>query len=204
MLAAKMMAQIDLNSSESDYLSRYMFVIGFGGLHLAKAVVNCTRNHMLTLGGQNYGVNVLRCIKQNTDLLDMLKQAVLVAKDRQSDLLCFLSVCAMVQNALSEARYYKMPCLPELYMNYGPNAKTHHPIILPTAIAHNRNGDIFILDAGSACIWAIDRSTIVQMYCIGKCEKSSNESYGSNNIVGAKDAHFSNKLVDMVIVADSR
>ena len=79
---------------------------------------------MLTLGGQNFGVNVLRC-KQNTDLLDMLKQAVLVAKDRQSDLLCFLSVCAMVQNALSEARYYKMPHLPEPYMNYGPNAKTH-------------------------------------------------------------------------------
>ena len=105
--------QIELSSPNSDFLNPHLFTIGFGGLHLAKAVTNAFRNHVLTFQGMNYGMNIFRAIKKQSNLLESVKQAVFIAKDRQSDLLSFLTKCPLVQQVMKELRDYHARRIPE-------------------------------------------------------------------------------------------
>ena len=56
--------------------------IGFGGLHLAKAITNSMKNGSLTLHGSNYGVYGLRALRNsigdNSSFLRFTKTAVFV------------------------------------------------------------------------------------------------------------------------------
>lgn len=64
------MNQIDLKSPISDFNSVELFTMGFGGLNMAKNVINSTRNHILSHNGMNYGIHNLRVLKNSSDLLD--------------------------------------------------------------------------------------------------------------------------------------
>lgn len=191
---------INCNSPLSDLLSPKMFTIGFGGLHLAKAITNAMRNHILTHEGMNYGMNVFRAVKKQCADLDWVKQAVYVAKDRQSDLLSYLTSCPLVSAALKKLGLYCVQRIPEPVLTYTANAKTQKEIVYPVSVGTNRNGDIFVLDSGSACIHVIDRSVVSKVFLIGSYNSPSTSSYSkSNEIIYAPKAKFSNKLIDMVL-----
>ena len=55
--AAVEMPSLSLSSGVADMYRRDLFNFVFGGLHCCKAIVNCSRNHILTYNGQNYGLN---------------------------------------------------------------------------------------------------------------------------------------------------
>ena len=65
--------QIEPSSIKSVLLSAQMQTIGFGGLHYA------LRNHVLSNGNMNYGLNIFRGIKKSS-LLQNIKQAVYVGR----------------------------------------------------------------------------------------------------------------------------
>ena len=60
---------LDLSSDESALLNSKAYTIGFGGLHIAKAFVNSTRNHVLLHDGQHFGIDMLISLRKVSDCL---------------------------------------------------------------------------------------------------------------------------------------
>ena len=163
------------NSSRSDMLSWEKYTIGFGGLHLCKALVNALRNHEISYGGENFGLNILICLRYLSSLLLTLKNAVYIGKDRQSDFLSWLTVSPTVQRALLEQGSYNVQRLPERYSPH--KATSQKKLIYPTSVVTNANGDVFILDPGASCVHVVDRSVIASVFLIGKYKKPSTAPY---------------------------
>ena len=205
---AKEMPSLTSNSPLSDFNRRSMFSFIFGGLHLCKACVNCSRNHVLTYDGSNYGVYLLRQLKhQFVELFQGIKTAVLVGKDRQSDLLSFLTCGEEVQEILKQLKTYEVIRIPEDILSYTAKAKTQQRMITPISIAVNRNGDVFVLDSGGACIHVLDRSSVAKVIILGKYKSSSLGEYGKKKKQGdafkAKDILLSTGVTDMIIHDDN-
>ena len=184
-------------SADEDFLSPVKFCICFGGLHLAKACTNAMRNHIMTHNGMNYGMNVFRAIKKISETLQSIKQAVFMAKDRQSDLLSYLTSCPLVQQGLQEMEKYAVQRVPEPFLDYTKNAKTHKDIGKPISLTSNHNGDIFILDAMNACVHVIDRSVVSKVFLIGKYNSPSTAYYKDSEVVKGSNAKFSNEILDI-------
>ena len=94
------------------------YTIGFGGLHLCKAFVNSIRNHVVQHNGEYFGTDILIALRNQCASLQNIKNAVFVGKDRQSDLLSWLTVCSDVRDALSLQEDYCMQRLPEKFLPY--------------------------------------------------------------------------------------
>jgi hypothetical protein len=194
----KYVEQIDINSPESLLSSANLHTIGFGGLHLAKALVNSSRNHILTNGQVNYGLNIFRSIKKRSPLLTNIKQAVYVAKDRQSDLLSYLTCSPQVVQALNELEFYQVRRVPEPILAYTKNASTQKDILFPISMTTNQNGDIFILDKGACCVHVIDRCVVSRVFTIGRHgDPFGVQPYGFNRAVTCPNVRFSNNLKDI-------
>ena len=170
---SRVSAKIDLLSEESEFMNSKIFTIAFGGLHLSKAVINCCRNHVLTFEGENFGLYILRMYKDECTILNNIKNAVFVGKDRQYDYLSYITTCSIVQDFLKILKFYKVVRIPELILRHTENAKTQKSIILPTPIATNTNGDVVILDSAASCLHVIDRSTVAKCYTVGSYLKPS-------------------------------
>ena len=123
-----------------------------------------------------------------------MKNAVFVGKDRQSDLLAWLTVSETVQEALRQLEYYQVQRVPEKYVPYKSNAATQKKIIYPVDVCCNQNGDVFVLDAGSACLHIIDRSVVAIVHIIGKYNSPSTAPYASNVINKRSRLMFSRDL----------
>lgn len=97
-----------------DLFRRDMFSFAFGGLHTCKAIVNCSRNHVLSYNGLNYGVHLIRQLKnQFEELFKVVKNAVVVGKDRQSDLLSYSTCDEKIQSILEQLKIYQVIPIPE-------------------------------------------------------------------------------------------
>ena len=195
--------RIDLNSEAIDFERVTAFTVGYGGLHLAKSPINCLRNHVLTHNGENFGINILRSHKSH-EILQGIKNAVFLGKDRQSDFLAYLTTSAKVQEFLKSLKWYRVVKVPEPILGYKENAKTQKNILLPTCVVANSNGDVFILDRASACLHVVDRSAVSKCFIIGNYQESSLHEYRSSDILLAQDVKLSNKLTTMCIDDDDR
>ena len=51
--------RLEISSSDEDMMDLQKLNIAFGGLHLAKALVNCLRNHIMQYNGEFFGTNTL-------------------------------------------------------------------------------------------------------------------------------------------------
>ena len=198
------MPSLNSSSHGRDLYRRDMFSFIFGGLHLCKACVNASRNHVLTYDGSNYGIHILRQLKHQFDeMFQGVKTAVLVGKDRQSDLLSNRTCNDDVQGILNTLKTYEITRVPENILTYTENAKTQKRIISPIALAANKNGDVFIMDKGAACIHVVDRSSVAKVTILGKYEHPSAGDYGTKTgIFKAKDILLSSGISDMVIAND--
>ena len=198
---------LELTSSLSDMLSPAKYTIGFGGLHLAKALVNSARNHVMQFDGKNFGINFLIALRYSSPLLLSLKNAIFVGKDRQSDLLAWSTVCETVQEALRQLKVYQLQRVPEKYLPYKANAATQKKLIHPVDICCNKNGDIFVLDPASACVHVIDRSIVAIMYTVGIYNTSpyaANVSNKRSNILFSRELRaLSVNLLDDLAIVDS-
>ena len=204
--AAIEMPSLDSKSEGRDLFRRDSFSFIFGGLHLCKACVNCSRNHVLSFNGENYGVHVLRQLKnQFEELFKLIKNAVIVGKDRQSDLLSYSTCDEKIQNIVEELKIYEIIRIPEEVLSYTEKAKTQKRFILPVAIAANKNGDVFVLDSGAACIHVADRSSVTKVTILGKYNSPSTASYGKgcNLPKLAIELKTSNGVSDMIVVDDN-
>ena len=200
------MPSLDSMSEGRDLFRRDMFSFAFGGLHLCKAIVNCSRNHVLTHNGDNYGVHLIRQLKnQFEDLFKCIKNAVIVGKDRQSDLLSYSTCDEKIQDILEQLKTYEIIRIPEEVLTYTDKAKTQKRFILPVGIAANKNGDVFVLDSGAACIHVADRSSVTKVTFLGKYNSPNTASYGKscNLPKKASDLKISNGISDMIIVNDN-
>ena len=190
---------LTLESSVEDMMNPKKYTIGFAGLHLAKALVNVMRNHVLQFGGQYCGVDILVSLKEESELLQKLKHAVFVAKDRQSDFLAYLTVSSLVQEALREKKDYCIQRVPEKFLTYKANAVKQKKIHFAVDICCNRNGDVFILDAGASCIHVVDRSRVAAIYMIGKYCKPNLHIYPKKIKNLTKKLRLSNSVCDISI-----
>ena len=93
------------------------YSIGFGGLDLCKAFVNILRNYNLQNNGEYFGTNILIALKEKSPLLQQLKNAVFVGKDRQSDYLAYLTVGEEIQTALWEQENLCIQRVPEKFLS---------------------------------------------------------------------------------------
>ena len=159
-------ASLEVVSTDNEMMCRRTYTVGFGGLHVAKALVNTTRNWVVQFDKQHFGVNILIGIRRLCPLLENIKTAVFVGKDRQSDLLAYLTVCPDVQQALEKLGSYTIQRVPEKFQSHQAKAQKHK-IIFPVDVCSNRNGIIFILDTGAACLHVIDCAVIVNMRVVG-------------------------------------
>ena len=186
------------------YLHSDRFTVGFGMLHILKCVTNKLRNYSLSLAGENYGVHVLRAMKNDDDeagvILRDLKTAVIVGKDRQSDYLSNMTSGKIVQEALAKKETYMLTRVPEAVLTHKDNAKKQKKMIHPVSVSCNQNGDCFILDAEAACIHVYDRFTVSKLHLVGKYSEPSLALYttGSAKLKG-KDVKLSNSLLAMDI-----
>ena len=203
--AAIEMPSLDSKSEGRDLYRRDLFSFVFGGLHLCKACVNCSRNHVLTSSGENYGVHVLRQLKnQFEELFQLVKNAVIVGKDRQSDLLSYSTCNEIIQHILEVLKIYEIIRIPEEVLTFTDKAKTQKRFVLPVAIAANKNGDVFVLDSGAACIHVADRSSVTKVTILGKYKCPSTASYGKSCNLPKKASNLliSSGISDMIIVDD--
>ena len=187
------------SSSENDMMDPKKCTVGFGGLHLAKAVINMSRNYVLQYEGEYFGVNMLISLRNQSELLQSIKNAVFVAKDRQSDYLGYLTVSKTVQQALQRLNQYSMQRIPEQFLTYKPNAATQKKIIYPVAIVNNRNGDVFILDATASCIHVVDCCSVAAVHIIGRYGKPNLHSYPKNVSNMTKKLRLSNSICDLSV-----
>ena len=63
----------------------------------------------------------------------------------------------------------------------------------------NINGEIFILDAGAACIHVVDRSTVAAVFIIGKYNSPNLGKYAEKSTNAVKNIRLSNSLIDLSI-----
>ena len=82
---------------------------------------------------------------------------------------------------------------------YAKNASSQKKIIYAVDVHTNSNGEIFILDAGAACIHIVDRSTVAAIYLIGKYIAPNIEAYPKNGTNAVKSIRLSNSLMDISI-----
>ena len=199
------MPSLDSGSMGRDLFRREMFSFAFGGLHTCKAVVNCSRNHVLSHNGQNYGVHLIRQLKnQFEELFQVIKNAVVVGKDRQSDLLSYSTCDEKIESILQQLKTYQVIRIPEDVLTYTDKAKTQKRFILPVAIAANKNGDIFVLDSGAACVHVADRSSVTKVTILGKYNSPNTSSYGKSTLPKvAGDLKITNGISDMLIIDDN-
>ena len=195
--------KIDGLSTDTEYEMRDMVTIGFGSLHVGKAITNCSRNCSMALNGNNYGTHVLRGMRltagDHQEHLQTVKTAVFVGKDRQSDYNCYMCSSDPVQSALSIAKTYTCVRSPEPVLSYVENARKQKIIKIPTDVVCNVNGDPFVLDTGSSCVMALNRSSVAQMFVIGQM-KSNIVPYPSNaEPVKAGDIRLSNDVRQMLM-----
>ena len=187
---------------ESDYESMMnpkSYTIGFGGLHLAKALVNSARNHVMQFDGENFGTEVLVSVRTLSERLQFLKNAVFVGKDRQSDLLAYLTVSPIVQQALEVLKFYCLQKIPEKFMPYKANASSQKKIVYAVDLCTNKNGEVFVLDAGAACVHVVDRSTVASVFIIGQYNAPSQKNYSESASNSATSIKFSNDLKDISV-----
>ena len=71
---------LDSDCSEDDMMSPRKYTVGFGGFHLAKALVNMMRNYVLQFDGQYCGVDILISLREECALLQQMKNAVFARK----------------------------------------------------------------------------------------------------------------------------
>ena len=50
---------LDEYSSEDEFMRSDLLSLGFGGLHICKALINPLRNCILSYNGENFGINIL-------------------------------------------------------------------------------------------------------------------------------------------------
>ena len=167
---------LDADSSNSELLSSKTVTIGFGGLHLAKSFVCTARNYVLSHDGQKFGVNILHELKQMCGILKSINNSVFVGRDKQSDLLNYTLIGEKVQQSLKTWNHYLITRVPEKYLTYKENAKTQKRIIMPSSIDTNRNGDVFLVDAGASCVFVVDNSSVAKV-------KVLEGQYGSPSIL---------------------
>ena len=196
--------RLTLTSSDEEMMDTKKCNIAFGGLHLAKAIVNSMRNNILQYNGYFFGTNVLLSIRHDLEILQNIKNAVFVGKDRQSDLLAYMTVGPLVQEALRLKGRSWIQRIPERHLSYKSNAKSQKKIVLCVDVCANRNGDLYLLDAGAACVHVIDRSNVAAVCMIGKYNAPNMDEYHSdapNKNVLSK-IKLSNRLVDISIDSD--
>ena len=196
--------RLTVTSSDEEMMDAEKYNIAFGGLHLAKAIVNSMRNHILQYNGEFFGTNVLLSIRHDQEILQNIKNAVFVGKDRQSDLLAYMTVCPLVQEALRLKGHSWVQRIPERHLSYKSNAKSQKKIILCVDVCANRNGDLYLLDAGAACVHVIDHSNVASVRIIGKYNTPNMDDYHSDapnkNILSK--IRLSNRLLDISIDSD--
>ena len=171
--ADKLLYHLTEESSIEEIMSTDIFTVGFGGLHLGKAFVCTARNYVLSFNGEHFGVNILNELKQSCEILKQVNNSVFVGRDKQSDLLNYTLVGPKVQDSLKSNTRYLVSRIPEKYLPYKENAKSHKRIILPVDICANRNGDIFVLDSGGGCIHVLDNSCVAKMSTLGCYDKAN-------------------------------
>ena len=89
-------------------------------------------------------------------------------------------------------------------LTYTDKAKTQKRFILPVAIAANKNGDIFVLDSGAACIHVADRSSVTKVKILGKYNSPNTSSYGKSTLPKlASDLKITSGISDMLIIDDN-
>ena len=196
--AAKLYYHLEEDSTIDEFMSTDMFTIGFGGLHLGKSLVCTSRNYVLSYKGGHFGVNILNELKECCQILQEINNSVFVGRDKQSDLLNFLLIGPKVQYSLSRKDKYLVTRVPEKFLTYKENAKTHKRIVMPVAICTNRNGDIFVLDAGACCIHVIDNSSVAKVTILGCYEKPSLAPHTAGATI-VKDLMLGNDLKDIQI-----
>ena len=160
---------------------------------------------MLHLDGEWFGLNILRAIKNGDDsaaeMMLMTKNAVFVAKDRQSG---YMTTGETVSKALSLKDNYNVIRCPEKILSYTDNAKKQKRIIFPVAIQCNVNEDVFILDSSSFSLHVVDNSTVAKMCEIGNYKTPNLKQYPEckNKEMTVKNAQFGNHLSSMIMVND--
>ena len=199
--------KLDSKNLDTHFLSADRVTIGFGMLHILKAIINKTRNFSLCFRGQNYGIHILRSMKNGDDIaaeyLSKMKNAVLVGKDRQSDYLSYMTTSDTVQCALKEKGHYLLTRVPEPVLTYKDNAKKQKPFVFPVAVVCNKIGDVFVLDAGAACLFGFDRFSVAKSYIVGSHMSPSLQNYDTNaGPLKGKDIKFSNRIPSMDFVED--
>ena len=80
--------KLDSKNLDAHFLGADRVATGFGMLHILKAIINKTHNFSLCFHGQNYGIHILRSMKNEDDIAaeyhSKMKNAVLVGKDRHT------------------------------------------------------------------------------------------------------------------------
>ena len=205
-LTAKALPQID-RQNEEDFLDMSLFNIGFGGLHLCKCVVNTFRCFSISHDGQSFGIYILCGLRHGNDAcakeLANVKNAVIEGKDRQSDLLCWLTCSPIVEVALELKKWYCVQRVPEPILHYKESAKTQKKVLHPVAVATNLNGDVFILDRSGCCLHVYDRGDVVKEYTVGKYLEQSSKGCIPYKKIIANDLMFSSQLESMDIKDDN-
>ena len=197
--AKEMIFTIDENSGESTLRKSDVFTIGFGGLHLCKNLINPGRNCVLTFDGENYGIHILRAYKLHPSLSDV-KNAVFLCKDRQEDFLAWLTVNSVIQNALKVIKTYHIVRVPEPLVQHHDNCKTQKRFLHPVGLCCNKNGDIFVLDAGRPCIHVINRSAVSKVVTVGSFGLTK---YSHLKMQTGSDLKFSNSIRSMISMDDT-
>ena len=198
--ADKLLYHLSEESSFEEIMSTSMFTIGFGGLHLGKSFVCTARNYVLNYKGEHFGVNILNELKQTCEILKEVNNSVFVGRDKQSDLLNYSLIGPKVQESLKLKSRYLVSRVPEKYLPYKENAKSHKRIISPVSVCANRNGDIFVLDSGGCCVHVIDNSSVAKMSTIGCYEKSNLNPYPVRKLENdVKNLRLGNDLKDIQI-----
>ena len=132
-LAAGSLDKLDLFSSQEDFLDSRKVTIAYSGLQLYKAATS--RNFILSLYGQRFGINFLRRMRHQNDaaaeMLTSVKNSVFVAKDIQYEyLMTYMTCSTTVRQALEVKTWYNVIRSPERIMTYTENGKKEKRIIL--------------------------------------------------------------------------
>ena len=93
------------------------------------------------------------------------------------DFLSYSTIGPKVQGAMRSKKQYCIQGIPEQYMPYKKNASSQKKVVYAVDICSNINGEIFILDAGAACIHVVDRSTVAAVHLIGKYNSPNLKKY---------------------------
>ena len=194
---------LDAQSNVNEMFSAELLSIGFGGLHLGKALVCTARNYVLAYNGEHFGVHILRELKQACSILQTVNNAALVGRDKQSDILNYTIIGEKVQQSLKSNKEYLITRVPEKYLNYKEEAKTQNRIVMPAAVATNRNGDVFLVDSGSCCVHVVDNSSVAVVRYIGTYDVPSLSSYKEDTENIVKMVRFGNQIAQIYVDSEN-